>query len=150
MSTGPPPRKKGLVRGNQLSQHRTRTRSSGKQNQGCIKQCSGSGSRESETFGHPDSEKNWFRNVKEQNKILRKSYLNFLEEDFFCFLKKCNMAISYFKIIWPSSKNLESTLKRMKITWKNLKYFDIGSDSSRIRIKRGREYLTWFNGSIKF
>ena len=45
------------------------------------------------------------------------------------------MAIFYSYIILFSSKTLVSTLKGIQITDKILKFFDIRSDSSRIRIQ---------------
>ena len=62
-----------------------------------LRQCYGSGSLKRKT----------------STKIIIKSYLNFRREDLFL-LKKCNMAIFYSYKIWSLSKNLVSTLKRMK------------------------------------
>ena len=64
------------------------------------------------------------RILKEQNitQNLRKSYLDFLKEDFF-FLKQCCMTILYSYIIWPASKNLVWTLKGKNYNNKNLQFF---------------------------
>ena len=53
---------------------------------------------------------------------------------FFLYFLKFIMAI-FYSYEWSSTKNLVSTLKGIEITKRYVKFFDIRSDSSRIRIR---------------